>query len=507
MNDLAADREAKPEAAVLIPAVLGGVVRSEYAVEVFLRYAVPAVDDGDAHPVPLGRRLREPPRLHAQFRAFRRGVHGVGKQVYQEALDEHLVHLHGNIRRRLYRDLDLLAPKLFPHHVDRLPHHYVEPPELYVGPEILGEEQRVFYICAHRFDVAHGERQQLVFQRLERYAFAGELQQRPQRGQQVVEIVRHPPGHAAQQLQFLRDHDLVPQPRLVDHKAEVFRQHDEQFDVRGGIRIARRLRAEQQQSERLFLEEKREAEFRVELPQLRARLLLRLPLLRDGVRGVQGYVFLASLHRAEDRRAPLQFRVLLVAQVGMRTEEGEDLVGLVQEDDLVGTRANDLGKQIVQIRQQGFGAAVKRHRGGEAPDLVVVFEAVSQDSLLDGLAAAAKEARKINRSHRAADHHHPERAEKGAAGEHAREKNRDGKHEPEGDDEKKSEPDDVRHDPAQRYLNIQELMLQNAIGDDYSIGHCRQAAVRINGDFCERIVIDADYGEYVIRAEDRQQGL
>ena len=99
IDDFPADREAEPEAAVFVAAILGREIRRQNAAEVLLRNAFAMIDDPHAQPVAVRLRPGEPVELHPDLRTRRRSVDGVGNEVGDQSLDEHLVHLDEHFAR------------------------------------------------------------------------------------------------------------------------------------------------------------------------------------------------------------------------------------------------------------------------------------------------------------------------------------------------------------------------------------------------------------------------
>lgn len=61
--------------------------------------------------------------------------------------------------------------------------------------------------------------------------FAAELEQRRDGRQEVVQVVGHAAGHAAEQFELLGDQQFVLEPDLIEDEAEVFGELEQQVEV------------------------------------------------------------------------------------------------------------------------------------------------------------------------------------------------------------------------------------------------------------------------------------
>ena len=183
--------------------------------------------------------------------------------------------------------------------------------------------------------------QQLVVERFGVARFAGELEQGPDRGEKVVQVVRHAARHLAEQVEFLRLQDLRLQADLVHDQAHALHQRDEQADVVGGELFAG-LFADEEQAEDFAFRGQREAK----LARRRTRSCSRAcrasgRVARVGIVGVQRQVFaLVPLEILEDRRLRLEFRALpRAAAAGCERVSSKSQVRFVAQDDAGSSRA------------------------------------------------------------------------------------------------------------------------------------------------------------------------
>ena len=77
----------------------------------------------------------------------------------------------------------------------------------------------------------------------------------------------------------------------------------------------------------------------------------------------------------------------------------------------------------------------------------------------------------------------------------------------ESDDEEKCEADDVGRDSPQCYMNVQELILQNAVADDDPVEYCSTAPERENIHVCAGVMVDGENWQDIVHPEDNQRRL
>ena len=148
---------------VFVTVILGGEIRGHDAREVFLRNALTVIDDRDTPPFAIGLRFCQPVELHADLRSRGRGIDGIGNQIGDQSLDEHFVHFHERLLRRVGEDFHVPVAA-GPGDIRGLVDDEVEAAELQIGPEIFGEEKGFLDISPHGGNVAQGDRQQFVVQ-------------------------------------------------------------------------------------------------------------------------------------------------------------------------------------------------------------------------------------------------------------------------------------------------------------------------------------------------------
>src|SRR5205814_10325551 len=134
VHDFPANRESQAEAAVLIAAVFGGKKWSEHSFEILLLDSFAGVDHPDANPVTVGLRLDELYELDTDHGLQGRSIDGVGNDVGNHPLDEHLVHFHQHFSRHVLYDIDLSCRASRIGDIDGLCDLHVQTAQLKIGP-------------------------------------------------------------------------------------------------------------------------------------------------------------------------------------------------------------------------------------------------------------------------------------------------------------------------------------------------------------------------------------
>src|SRR5262245_23455737 len=160
MNDLTTDGQAQSKTPVVIALVFGGEIGSENAAQILFTNALTLIDDTDAPPAARGFGFGQLNDFNANLRVMRRSVNGVGNNVADQALDQHDVHLEGDLWQLYHYHFDFLALQLGLYQVEGFDNHLIQPAFLNLEGVILGEEERFFDVGVHGFDVAQGCREQ-----------------------------------------------------------------------------------------------------------------------------------------------------------------------------------------------------------------------------------------------------------------------------------------------------------------------------------------------------------
>src|SRR4029453_15992123 len=160
MDDFTTDGQAQTKTPVVIALVFGGEIRSENAAQILFTNALAPVDDADAPPVARGFGFGQLNDFDANLRAMRRGVNRIGNNVADQALDQHDVHLEGDLWQLHHHHFDFPALQLGLNQVEGLDNHLIQPALLNLERVVPGEEERFFDVGVHGLDVAQGGREQ-----------------------------------------------------------------------------------------------------------------------------------------------------------------------------------------------------------------------------------------------------------------------------------------------------------------------------------------------------------
>ena len=321
--------------------------------------------------------------------------------------------------------------------------------------------------------------------------------------------MRHAAAHAPEQLELLGAHDFVLQPDLVHDEAEPAGQIREQVQVSRGDRFVVELSADEDEAEEFVFPAQRHGELRGESRQLLARLAL--AALRRAGQAVFAEVqprLSLRLEIREDGRRHLEFRHARERLFGVNARDHERAEIVVAQDDPVVLEVEDADEQLVQTREERVEIAVPHDRFRENANAILILEVVAEDPALPFLhAGAAEEPWKDARADDDADDEDAERNPQRNEAERIRENEGDDEQQREGGDGEKKDADELCSDPAQADLHVEEMMLEQAVGDDHAVKHRRDAAVGIHGNLRARIIDEAVQRQRVVRAEHGEHGL
>ena len=223
---------------------------------------------------------------------------------------------------------------------------------------------------------------------------------------------------------------------------------------------------------------------------------------------VQGEVFaFAPVEIAEDGGLRLQLGERARGLLGPGAEEAEGAGGFVAQDDLVALDAEGAVEDFVEVGEQQVEVGIPRHVLDEAAHFVLVLEAVAEQLALKGLGAAGPEkARKKEAGEDGAHAQHAERAEQVEVVKFPPRQRRDDEELAQPDEQDEADADEVRDHAAERDVDIEQGVLEHAVGDDGHVDARGHAAERVEGQAGERIerivVVRLEDGKEVIGAGD-----